>query len=281
MFVADKTVARTFRLTLLSTILALTAWNSLARPSAKEQEIAALKQQILEWQQRATVAEVEGKRLKREIGRLKTELEEAQQTTDACPGPEEVEVEPTSPETIGLDQQIEESDLEAPPVVVAEPIAADPALETAGETQDPPPTIFSELPEQTPVAAAAPTATAQVLYDEGYALFHQNRYSDAEERFHRFIELFPETNLADNALFWIGECRYARGEFNSALEAFSGTVERFPHSNKVSDALLKAGKCLESLGDPQQALTTYEEVVSRYPDSAAAAQAHDRLEALR
>ncbi len=280
---ADETTSsRILWLAILSAAIAFTGPDTLAGPSAKEQEIAALKQRVVELQQRATVAEVDSKRLKREIDRLRAELEEARKTAERCSKPEPTEVEPTSPETIGLDHEIEESDLEVPPVVVAEPIADEAAPEPAAS-----PTEISgesgsaELSEAPVTTATPPTADAQELYDEGYALFHQKRYSDAEERFHRYLELYPQTDLADNALFWIGESRYARGEFSSALEAFSGTVERFPHSNKVSDALLKAGKCLESLGDPQQAKRTYEEVVGRYPESAAAAQAHERLAELR
>ncbi len=236
-------------------------------PETRPGEVEELKQRIVELQRRATVAEIEGARLKRELVRLEAELEESKQA-GAEPEGALNEAAPMTSSAIGLDQEIEESDLEEPPVVAALAVADGPAT----------PELETSVIEP---ATAIPSAQAQALYDDGYSLFHQMRYADAEERFSRYVELHPRTDLADNALFWIGESRYARGDFGSALEAFSDTVERYPQGNKVSDALLKAGRCLESLGDNAQARGTYEEVVRRYPSSAAAAQARDRLDELR
>ncbi len=229
------------------------------------EEVERLKREIVELKQRATVAELEQARLKREVSRLETELGQIERAEEAARA-----IEPNKPAPIGLDQKIEESDLEAPPVV-ADPVAADPVAAD--------PVAADPVVGQAPPAPAQdqPTAEAQALYDQGYNLFHEQRYAEAETRFSRFAELYPGTNLADNALFWVGESRYARDDFTGALEAFSDTVARYPHGNKVSDALYKAGKCLESLGETQQATRTYREVVERYPGSAAAAHARDRL----
>ncbi len=272
---------------------------------AEPEEVDQLKRQVVEWRQRATVAELEGARLKREIARLEAELKTRQESSSATDGvgsgaPAAAEADPTDPATIGLGQEIEESDLAEPPPIVpaADPPATADDIEPFADTPepapipsgDPPaapaadvptPADAASQPPGTAEAAVAPSAEAQALYDQGYALFNQKRYADAEERFDRFVKLYPRTDLADNALFWIGECRYARGDFSSALEAFSGTIERYPNGNKISDALFKAGRCLESLGDAQQARRTYQEVLDRYPGSASAARARDRLDSLR
>ncbi len=285
-------------------LLAACSSGLIGAPETPPQEVEELKRRVVEYQKRATVAELEGARLKREVARLEAELERTKQAPSLPPSesaqpavpdapPAEAEPEPTTPAVIGLDQEIEETDLEdvpaaSPatdePVAVPEPTAQSP---TGGELAEsaagdvPPGTGAAEPEALVEVVMAVASVEAQALYDEGYTLFHQKRYADAEARFKRYLEIHPRTDLADNALFWIGESRYARGEFSSALEAFSGTVERYPQSNKVGDALFKAGKCLEALGDAQQAQRTYQEVIGRYPNSSAAAQARDRLEALR
>ena len=231
-------------------------------PKTTPEEAERLKRQVVELRQRATVAELEQGRLKREIARLEAELAQASQAVAAAA--EAAAIEPNRPAPLGLDQRIEETDLEEEaPAIASKPIVAEPAA-------------VVESPAAP--ALAPPSAEAQALYDEGYTLFHEQRYADAEARFSRYVELHPRTDLTDNALFWVGECRYARGDFGAALEAFSGTVERYPDGNKVSDALLKAGKCLEFLGDSQQARRTYREVAERYPGTAAAAQARERLD---
>ena len=119
-----------------------------------------------------------------------------------------------------------------------------------------------------------------MLYDQGYTLFHQGRFIDAESAFRRFLQEHPDNDHADNAQYWIGEARYARDDARGALAAFRETVDRYPHGNKVPDALLKAGQCLEKLGDREGARATYREVTRRFPESAASAAAEDRLAGL-
>jgi len=97
----------------------------------------------------------------------------------------------------------------------------------------------------------------------------------------RFLRSYADTDLADNAQYWVGESRYARKDYAGALAAFRETVERFPEGNKVADALFKAGQCFEAQGDQGSALETYREVIQRYAETAAAARATERVRALR
>jgi tol-pal system protein YbgF len=120
------------------------------------------------------------------------------------------------------------------------------------------------------------TPAVQALYDRGYTLYHQKHYVDAEASFQRFLQAEPQSELADNAQYWIGECRYSRGDMRGALAAFRETVSRYPQGNKAPDALLKAGMSLEALGDREGARNTYQDVLHRYPGTAVAAVAEER-----
>jgi len=120
------------------------------------------------------------------------------------------------------------------------------------------------------------TPAVQALYDRGYTLYHQRHYVDAESSFQRFLQAEPNSELADNAQYWIGECRYSRGDMRGALAAFRETVARYPRGNKTPDALLKAGMSLEALGDKEGARTTYREVLRQFPGTAVAAVAEER-----
>ncbi len=122
------------------------------------------------------------------------------------------------------------------------------------------------------------SAASQAVYDRGYTLYHQGRYFDAEERFARFLESDGESELADNAQYWIGESRVARGDLQPALAAFRETVRRYPDGNKAPDALFKVGRVLESLGDLDGARKSYLDVQNRYPGSDVSSQAAKRLE---
>ena len=90
----------------------------------------------------------------------------------------------------------------------------------------------------------------------------------------------PNSDLADNAQFWIGAARFQRGDISGALAAFRETIAGFPRGNKVPDALLKSGECLERLGDSEEARRVYREVIDRFPTTAASALARERLDAL-
>jgi tol-pal system protein YbgF len=131
-------------------------------------------------------------------------------------------------------------------------------------------------PGEEPAAAEGLSPATQALYDRGYTLFHQGHFVDAEASFQRFLQSNPKSELADNAQYWIGECRYSRNDVKGALAAFREVVERFPKGNKVPDAMLKEGQCMEAMGDTEGARVTYREVNRRFPGSAAAAVAEER-----
>ncbi|MDA8016165.1 MAG: tol-pal system protein YbgF [Thermoanaerobaculia bacterium] len=152
------------------------------------------------------------------------------------------------------------------------------------EEPDPPPIAPSPPAQSTPTEVqteAGDSTGGEKLYDQGYALFHQQQYPEAERAFRLFLSRYPASDLADNAYFWIGESRWARGDFAAALESYTTTVEQYPDGNKIPDALLKAGRCLEALGQTARAVRTYEEVVLRFAGSAAAITAQERLDQLR
>ncbi len=256
--------------------------------ASQEGQVELLQQRIVELQQRATVGEVEAQRLQKEVERLRGELATRDAAAEAAAraAAESTALGKAAGQPVAIGPLIDELPVEEVELEL-EPRPTRPSVTTPVEEIQRPDQRRVERPETTPVEAA-PTPRivehfdpAQRIYDEAYTLFHRQRYAEAEASFRQIIERFADSELADNAQFWIGESRYARGDFSSALAAFTTTVQRYPAGNKVPDAMLKAGKCLEALGDLKSAKETYREVVDGFPGSSAAAQAEDRLEALR
>lgn len=242
-------------------------------------EIAELKRRLNQERQNATVGQIETDRLRDELAKTKAALRTAQdelerrRRDDSLRG--DAPLRPTRP----VDQT--ELDEPPPPPPVPAPSAAPPAASApVPGAAAPPPSGAVNPPPGSLAAAAQAGEDPQVLYDRGYTLFHQKSYDLAEATFRTFMTRFPDSDLADNALFWIGESHYARGDYPAALGAFAETVARFPQGNKVSDALLKAGRCLEQMGRIDEATSTYHEVEQRFPGSVAAAGAKERLDAL-
>lgn len=248
-----------------------------APQTADATEIAELKQKIVELERKTTVAEVEIGRLRQQVVELEKRLKAAIADSNAMASPL-ASRQDEIPQSHIDDGVIQPSE---PDVESTELTAKDLALETT-EAVPPRVTTMDPVPVPPPGSGSkAPATEARRLYDEAYTAFHMQRYSEAESLFQLYLARYSDTDLADNAQFWIGECRYARKDFEGALEAFSVTVERYPEGNKIADALLKAGKCLEAMGDDERARATYEEIQTRFPGSAAAALAREQLVALK
>ncbi|HEV7518156.1 MAG TPA: tetratricopeptide repeat protein, partial [Thermoanaerobaculia bacterium] len=93
------------------------------------------------------------------------------------------------------------------------PAAARPPAKRAPTSAPLPPGQVVEGPGES--AETLPPA-AQALYDRGYTLYHQGHFVDAVASFQRFLQSEPKSELADNALYWIGECRYSRHDLRGA-----------------------------------------------------------------
>ena len=253
---------------IIAFVAPLLSGQALAQGSSGDEDYRRL---WIEERRETTVCQVNAELLEARVRELEEQLAVTRDALERVRGVEEPgEIAKGALETAAAPgAAILEEELEEPQA--PEPVVADVGSAAPPATASPPPTSSG--------GTEPPTAEALALYDEGYTLFHENRYEEAEARFASFVQSFPNTELTDNAQFWIGECRYARGAHEDALNAFVQTVERFPNGNKVPDAMLKAGKSLSAMGDTEAALATYEEVVSRFPESAAAAAAKELLAA--
>ena len=127
-------------------------------------------------------------------------------------------------------------------------------------------------------AAAAPAASPEVAaYEAALRPLRDGAPADAEAKLRQFADQHSDSDLADNAWFWIGESRLVRGDNAGALEAYRTTIDRYPEGNKVPDALLKLGQALQLTGDRVSAREAWTELVNRFPSTAAAETARARL----
>lgn len=136
------------------------------------------------------------------------------------------------------------------------------------------------------VKTAAPTpATDQVRaeYQAAYSLLgpQVRRYEDAARAFSDFVEKYPQSSLAANAQYWLGESYYVSQKNAEALAAFDKLVKDYPGSAKMPGALYKIGRIHAARGDREKAGVALKRVVKEYPDSPAASLARDQLNRLQ
>ena len=164
----------------------------------------------------------------------------------------------------------------------AAPAPAPPAAAALGEEAAPmpapaPPTAIEEhdLTDDEPTSSAAPGAAAplpppaseQEAYDRALAELRAGRPGEAETLFAAFLAAHPDSELADNAAFWIGEARLAAGDRAGAIAAYRSAVERYPAGNKVPDALYKLATTWRRLGDEAAARRAAQRLTTEFPDS--------------
>jgi tol-pal system protein YbgF len=132
-------------------------------------------------------------------------------------------------------------------------------------------------------AAAAPTEAPQAaedpkaLYEAAYNEYLRGNYDVALVAFQNYIAVYPATDLSDNAVYWLGECRYRQRKFRPAIQEFERVAKQFPHSDKLASAALKKGYALLELGERQQGVTQLRQVVRDFPAGDEASLAKQRL----
>lgn len=140
-----------------------------------------------------------------------------------------------------------------------------------------------DLSAPPPEAGAPPADTAgeQPTYDAAFAALKDGRYAEAARRFQSFLDQYPESGLAANAYYWLGESYYVTQNYKIALKSFQTLLQRYPDSQKAPDALLKVGYSQYELKQWDQAEATLNQVVQTYPDTTVAHLAQGRLRALK
>jgi tol-pal system protein YbgF len=132
-------------------------------------------------------------------------------------------------------------------------------------------------------APLKPLASAQIAdtYRNGIVLYEKSRFPEARAAFQQVFDADPSGELADNALFWIGETYYSAGDVNNAGRYYKRVSDEYGDQNKAPDAMYKLALTYEKTGDLALARTTLQQVIARYPYSAPAAAAKSELNRIK
>lgn len=142
------------------------------------------------------------------------------------------------------------------------------------------PAESSSQPAPVKPAPPAPTMSPQEAYSVAYNDYLKGNYDLAVESFKLYRQQFPESPLADNALYWIGECRYSQRKFEEAIDAFDELVLTYPQGDKAAAAYLKKGLSFIELGRKPEALAALKLLVAKYPLEEEARIAQDKIREL-
>lgn len=131
-----------------------------------------------------------------------------------------------------------------------------------------PPTAGATPPAVT--AAPMPTGTGTTpkrLYDTAYADYTAGQWSLAVQGFETYLKTYPKSDLADDALYYVGESHSGDSRFREAVAAYERMIRDYPQSDQLPEAWYKVGITYERLAQPDKARAAYEFAVKAFPES--------------
>jgi len=99
----------------------------------------------------------------------------------------------------------------------------------------------------------------------------------AYQEYQQYLTYFPNTELAANAQYYLGEIDYNRGNYKGAVQSFDAVLERYPNNPKTADARYMKGMALAKDGQRTRAIQELRSLVQSNPNSEQARKATQAL----
>jgi tol-pal system protein YbgF len=164
-------------------------------------------------------------------------------------------------------------DLEEMRARVATMQAPAPAADGGGEAT-------GELTVPAASIPAAPAMDPMQTYQAAYRDYQRGNFDLAIDGFRDFLSASANSDLADNASYWIGESLFSQKKYREAIGQFDAVVNKYPKSDKVPGALLKKGYAYIAVGEKAQGVVQLQYVLHEHPKSQEASLARQKLKQL-
>jgi tol-pal system protein YbgF len=135
-------------------------------------------------------------------------------------------------------------------------------------------------PSTTPPVTLAPGMSPQRLFDTAMADFTVGQWALCIEGFETYLRGFGRTDLADDAQFYIGECRHRDNKPTEAIDAYNRVISNYPKGDRVPDAYYKRGLVFSEMGQADRARESFEILMKQFPETDLARLAKQQMDRL-
>ena len=247
--------------------------------------VQRLEQSIGKDSGRGNVAELNARleELRVQVGRLSGRLDEqeyrlSRRQQPLTPAPANAEDRPEARISGGASAS-PTGDIEPPPnIEFPSGDTSDSLAKASPAPPPPPPPPPPEVPKGVPSIQAPPSQNPEkAAFDTAFDLFQKNQFANARQQFQSFMRQYPQSSMADSALYWIGECYYSEKQYQNSIETFQQVLNRYPSGNKTPNAMLKQAAAFQQIGDRTAARILYERLIDQFPKSPQAQIAKQKL----
>jgi len=114
-------------------------------------------------------------------------------------------------------------------------------------------------------------------YQSAYSDYSMGKYDLAYSGFQKFIEKYPDSELAAQAQFYMGESLYSQSKWKEAVAEYQKVELKYKKSDLVAAARLKMALSYDMTGDKSQAMDIFGSIVKDFPQSSEAFTAKEKI----
>ena len=118
------------------------------------------------------------------------------------------------------------------------------------------------------------------LFQRGYALGLQHKYSDKITVLRELVSRYPKSDYADDGIYEIARAQLQMDDERNAIATYEQLLATYPHSTLARKASLERAMLYRNLHQNEQAIAAYRQTIEKYPATEEAYTALDALQAL-
>jgi TolA-binding protein len=111
------------------------------------------------------------------------------------------------------------------------------------------------------------SAGVQTAYDEAFRQYQQGGYSVAAEGFYEVAMGSPDSDVADDALYYLALCHQSLGEDHRAIEELTAVYYKYPASERAPSALARAAAIYSANSAVSEMHRLETVILDSYPNS--------------
>jgi tol-pal system protein YbgF len=115
------------------------------------------------------------------------------------------------------------------------------------------------------------------VYSASYNDYLMGNYALAIDGFRDYLANYPESEYADNAAYYLGDCYLQQGRQELAIQAFDQLINLYPKGDKTPVAYYKKAVAQQEMQRMEDAISTLKALSKLFPDSREAKLAEEEL----